>query len=323
MRDVSLKQLRVVAAVARTGKILSAAGSLGVTPPAVTQQLRQLEDSLGVALFERTREGMQLTQAGHHVMESAARIEAELAACAEWFQTMRGLKGGSVSIGVVSTAKYFAPAALGEFKRRHPDVELRLFVANREETIRALAALELDVAIMGRPPENLDVNATVLGDHPHIIVARPDHPLASRRALAITDISGETFLMREQGSGTRILMERLFTQAGIAPHVAMEISSNETIKQAVIGGLGIAFISAHTVAAEIEMKRLVMLDVAGLPVWRQWWAVHHKEKRLMPAPSALLRFLEEEGRSFLPPSPIPAFPSPAFPSPPFPVPGAD
>ena len=305
MRDVSLKQLRVVAAVAKTGKILTASEILGVTPPAVTIQLRQLEESLGLALFERSREGMKLTGAGRHLMESVLRIEAELASCADGFDAMRGLKGGSASIGVVSTAKYFAPAALGAFKRKHPDVELRLFVANREETIRALAALELDVAIIGRPPENLDLNATALGDHPHIIVAPPAHRLASRRGLTIDDMSGETFLMRERGSGTRMLMERLFAQAGIAPHVAMEISSNETIKQAVMAGLGIAFISAHTVAAEIEMKRLVTLDVAGLPMLRQWWVVHHKQKRLMPAPDALWRFLECEGPSFLPRFPQP------------------
>jgi DNA-binding transcriptional LysR family regulator len=300
MKDVSLKQLRVVAAVAKTGKVLAAAEILGVTPPAVTLQLRLLEQSLGVPLFERSRDGMKLTSAGGHLMESILRIEAELASCAEGFNVMRGLKGGSVSIGVVSTAKYFAPAALGAFKRKHPDVELRLFVANREDTIRALAALELDIAIMGRGPENLDVRAGLLGDHPHIIVAPPDHGLAHKPRVNITDLSDETFLMREQGSGTRMLMERLFAEAGVVPHVAMEISSNETIKQAVMAGLGIAFISAHTVAAEIEMKRLVMLDVAGLPMLRQWWVVHNREKRLMPAPEALWTFLEREGRRFLP-----------------------
>jgi LysR family transcriptional regulator, low CO2-responsive transcriptional regulator len=305
MRDVSLKQFRVVAAVAKTGKVFAAAEILGVTPPAVTLQLRHLEHSLGVPLFERTRDGMKLTKAGEFLIGTIQRIEAELASCMEGFDAMRGLKGGSVSIGVVSTAKYFAPAALGAFKRKHPDVELRLFVANREDTIRALGVLELDIAIMGRPPEHLDLRAAALGDHPHIIVAAPDHRLAQRAGLGIADLRGETFLMREQGSGTRMLMERLFDEAGVIPHVAMEISSNETIKQAVMAGLGIAFISAHTIAAEIEMQRLVMLDVTGLPMVRQWWLVHNREKRLMPAPEALWRFLEGEGRSFLPSFPAP------------------
>jgi LysR family transcriptional regulator, low CO2-responsive transcriptional regulator len=300
MGDITLRQLRVVAAVAKTGKILAAADLLGVTPPAVTLQLKQLEESLGMGLFERSRDGMKLTAAGHHLMESIHRIDAELASCAEGFNAMRGLKGGSVSIGVVSTAKYFAPAALGAFKRRHPEVELRLLVANREETIRALAALELDLAIMGRPPENLDLGSALLGDHPHIIIAAPDHRLACKSGLPIEELRSETFLVREPGSGTRMLMERLFEDAGIAPKLGMEISSNETIKQAVMAGLGMAFISAHTVAAEIEMRRLAVIDLVGLPVVRQWRVVHHREKRLMPAADALLRFLEREGQAFLP-----------------------
>lgn len=300
MRDVSLKQLRVVAAIAKTGKVLAAADSLGVTPPAVTLQLRQLEETLGMALFERSRDGMKLTAAGRHLLPSISRIEAEIASCSEDFNALRGLKGGSVSIGVVSTAKYFAPAALGAFKRQHPEVDLRLFVANREDTIRALESLELDVAIMGRPPEHIDLKSAVLGDHPHVIIASPDQPLAARRGLTIGDLSSETFLMREHGSGTRILMETLFSSAGVTPHIGMEISSNETIKQAVMAGLGIAFISGHTVAAEVEMKRLAILDVKGLPILRQWRVVHHGEKRLMPAALALWHFLQEKGRAFLP-----------------------
>ncbi len=300
MRDVSLKQLRVVAAIAKTGRVISAADLLGVTPPAVTSQLRLLEDGLRVALFERAREGMRLTAAGHHLLQSANRVEAELASCLDGLSALRGLKGGSVSIGVVSTAKYFAPAALGAFKRIHPDVELKLFVGNRQDTIRALAQLEFDIAIMGRPPENLDVKRALLGDHPHVIMARPDHPLAAERGLKLTDLAADTFLTREPGSGTRTLMERIFAEGGIAPHVGMEISSNETIKQAVMAGLGIAFISGHTIAAEVEMNRLTVLDVDCLPALRQWWVVHHVDKRLMPAPAALRTFLHEEGRKYLP-----------------------
>ena len=301
MRDISLKQLRVVAAIARTGKVSGAADALGVTAPAVTLQLRQLEDSLGLGLFERSRAGMKLTAAGRHLLETAQRIEAALASCAEGFDAMRGLKNGTVSIGVVSTAKYFAPAALGAFKREHPSLDLKLFVGNREDTIRGLAALEFDIVIMGRPPKTLDVESAVIGPHPHVIIARADHPLAARRGLALSELGEEIFLMREEGSGTRMLMERLFSEAGVTPRKGMEISSNETIKQAVMAGLGIAFISAHTAAAEIEMKRLIVLDVKGLPALRQWQVVRHAEKRLMPAPAALWDFLQKEGERFLPP----------------------
>ncbi len=301
MRNITLKQLRVVAAIARTGKVSGAAEVLNVTAPAVTLQLRQLEDSLGLGLFERSREGMKPTAAGLYLLETAKRIEVELASCAEGLDAMRGLKGGSVSIGVVSTAKYFAPAALGAFKRTHPDLDLKLFVGNREDTIRGLAALEFDLVIMGRPPEALDVESAAIGHHPHVVIARPDHPLAKRRGLTFAELGEEIFLMREEGSGTRILMERLFAEAGVTPRIGMEISSNETIKQAVMAGLGIAFISAHTAAAEIEMKRLIVLNVEGLPALREWQIVRHAEKRLMPAAAALWDFLRQEGKHFLPP----------------------
>ncbi|WP_088346677.1 MULTISPECIES: LysR family transcriptional regulator [Rhodomicrobium] len=306
MHEISLRQLRIVSAIAKTGKVIGAAEILGVTPPAVTLQLRQLEAGLGLALFERAREGMRLTAAGQHILQSAARIDAELASCLEGFKAMRGLKGGTVAIGVVSTAKYFAPAALGAFKRKQPDVELKLFVGNRGDTIRALADLELDLAIMGRPPEHLDLRSALIGEHPHVIIARPDHALAKRRGLSLGDLADETFLMREQGSGTRMLMERIFADAGRTPRMGMEISSNETIKQAVMAGLGIAFISGHTIAAEVEIERLAVLNVEGLPATRQWWVVHHADKRLMPAPLALWAFLHEEGGQYLPVLPMAA-----------------
>jgi len=300
MLDATLKQLRIVSAIARTGKIQKAAELLNVTPPAVTLQLKQLEDALGLALFERTRNGMKQTQAGQLLLESVNRIEAELATCEDALGALRGLSSGTVHLGVVSTGKYFAPAALGAFKRKYAELDIKLFVGNREDTIRGLALLEFDMAIMGRPPESLHVKSAIIGDHPHVIIAWPDHPLARRSSIATTELADEPFLMRELGSGTRNLTERYFTQAGIRPRVAMEISSNETIKQAVMGGLGIALISAHTIGAELESGRLVMLDIRDLPAWRQWRIARHMEKRLTPAAAALWSFLEREGAHFLP-----------------------
>lgn len=300
MRNVTLRQLRAVAAIARTGKVLTAADVLGVTPPAVTLQLKQLEDWLGLPLFERTREGMRPTAAGKQLVDCAHRIDAELSSCSEALKTIRGLKGGTVAVGVVSTAKYFAPAALAAFRRLHPEVELQLVVGNREDTIRSLAALDFDLMIMGRPPENIEVKKAVLGEHPHVIIASPLHRLARVEKIAIAELASESFLQREQGSGTRVLMERIFAEAGVHAPMGMEISSNETIKQAVMADLGIAFISAHTVAAEVEMNRLVILDVVGLPIVRQWQIVRHADKRLMPSAAALWEFLEREGHTFLP-----------------------
>lgn len=301
MRDLTLKHLRIVTAIARTGKVLAAADALGVTPPAITLQLKQLEQMIGLPLFERTRRGMVPTAAGALMLDAAHRIDAVTAATAESLDGLRGLHHGRVSVGVVSTAKYFAPAALGAFRRLHPDIEISLLVGNREEVIAALAALACDLVVMGLPPEGLDLVSATLGDHPHVVIAPVTHPLARRTALPLAELAGEDFLMRERGSGTRMLMERLFGAVGITPQMTMEMTSNETIKQAVIAGLGIAFISGHTIASEVEAGRLAILDVAGLPARRKWQIVRHAEKRMMPAAEALWNFLERDGRLFLPP----------------------
>ncbi len=299
MRNITLKQLRVLSAVTKSGSMAGAARQLNVTPPAITVQVQQLEQSVGLPLVERFAEKTTPTAAGEVLLRSAQRIEIVLAECGQTIAQIKGLSGGQVSAGVVSTAKYFAPKALAAFKKRHPGVELRLSVRNRQETIEALRDLTLDLAIMGRPPEHLDLESTVLGDHPHIIVAHGGHPLVGAR-LNIGDLELETFFIREQGSGTRILMERLFDEAGLAPSVGMEIGSNETIKQAVIAGLGIAFISAHTVAVEIADGRLAELQVEGLPMVRKWYAVRLREKAVLPAAEAMWQFLAAEIWNFLP-----------------------
>lgn len=300
VRRLTLRQLRAFDALVRAGTITGAAQILLVTPPAVLLQLRQLEETIGMPLFERTSDGAQPTEAGREILNAVARIDAALNDCVAATEAMRNMDGGMVSIGVVSTAKYFAPRALADFKRRHPAAELRLLVGNREETIAALEGFAFDLAVMGRPPEHFPVEQAVIGDHPHVIVASPDHKLAGRRRIALNDLRDETFLIREHGSGTRMLAERLFASAGMSIPAGMEMGSNETIKQAVIAGMGIAFISAHTTAAEVEDGRLVLLDVAGLPVVRQWFVVRRQEKRLLPMGLALWDFLAEVGATFLP-----------------------
>ncbi len=300
MRDVTLKQLRVLAAIARAGRITSAANELGVTPPAVTLQLQLLEQSAGVPLFNRTKHGLRPTDAGGYMLGIQARIEAALSECSESLRIMKGLGSGKVSVGVVSTAKYFAPRMLAAFAEAHPQIEVRLVVGNREDTIAALAQLDLDIAVMGRPPESIEVEQQIIGDHPHVVIAAPHHRFASRRRIALKALDNEKFLLREAGSGTRTLMERMFAKAEIVPQIGMELGSNETIKQAVMAGLGIAFISAHTVAAEVESGRLCVLPVEGLPIIRQWYAVRNREKHLLPAGTAMWEFLVSKGSGFLP-----------------------
>lgn len=300
VRSLTLKQLRALAAVADTGAVSAAARRLEVTPPAVTMQVQLLEASVGLPLLDRSGDKFRPTDAGREVVEAVERIEAALRDCVAALEAMKGLDGGRVSVAIVSTAKYFAPMALGAFARAHPRIDLSLMVGNRAEVLDLLRSDRVDVAIMGRPPEDLDNVRAVIGDHPHIVIAEPGHELAGRRALQPSALSGQVFLMREKGSGTRGLMERLFERDGVALRAGMEIGSNETIKQAVIAGLGLAFISAHTVAAEIADGRLVQLDVVGLPAMRQWHVVRRAAKRLTPPAAAMVAFLSERGAEFLP-----------------------
>lgn len=300
MRDVTLKQLRGLAAIARSGKITAAANELGLTPPAVTLQLKLLEEAAGLALFERSRQGLRLTDAGLYVLAVQARIESALLECSESLSEMKGLSRGRVSVGVISTAKYFAPRAIAAFATAHPRVDVKLTEGNREEIIAALERFDLDIAIMGSPPDTLAVVQKVIGDHPFIIIAPAGHRLAARRRVTLAALANEKFLLREPGSGTRTLMERMFAKYEVVPRVGTEFGSNETIKQAVMAGLGLAFISAHTVAAEVAAGWLSVLPVEGLPVVRQWYAVRAKQKHLLPAGLAMWDFLMAEGAGFLP-----------------------
>ncbi|MFZ5608741.1 MAG: LysR substrate-binding domain-containing protein [Pseudomonadota bacterium] len=300
MRHVTLKQLRALAGVLRCGTLSEAARQLRVTPPAVSLQLRLLEESVGLPLIDRTGDGPRPTQAGKEILLAIDRIETALGECRDALEALKSLDGGRVAVGVVSTAKYFAPRALAAFAKSHPRMDIRLSIGNRQETIAALESYRLDIAIMGRAPEGIAVADAVIGPHPHIIIGPPDHPLTKRRRLALEDLASETFLLREMGSGTRMLMERLFASHGLKPKIGMEIGSNETIKQAVMAGLGVALISAHTVAAEIEDHRLSPFDVLGLPLMRKWFVVRRADKRMLPAAQALWDFLHDNGARYLP-----------------------
>lgn len=299
MRNATLKQLRAVAAIVETGSVTGAAKKLNVTPPAVTMQVQLLEQHLGLPLLDRAGERFQPSAAGREVLAAVARIEQAMADCGAALDAMKGLRSGRVSVGLVSTAKYFVPAALGAFTRTHPGIDVALSVGNREEIIAGLRSDAIDVAIMGRPPLDIEVDKTLIGDHPHVLIAPSDHPLLGRR-IAPAALASATFMSREPGSGTRGLMERFFQQSGIEPRIAMEIDSNETIKQAVMAGLGLAFISAHTIAAEVADGRLAVLDVEGLPEVRKWFVVKRSAKRLTPPAAALTEFLSRRGAEFLP-----------------------
>ena len=299
-RDLTIRQLRALAAVHSAGSITLAANRLNLTQPAVTLQLRNLQALAGLPLIQRTGDGMSLTDAGDHVLALVERIELALLDCEQSLDMISGRTGGRVSIGAVSTAKYFVPFAIAAFSQRFPKIEVTLKIGNREDIRNALRGYQLDIAVMGQPPPDVDVEMRPLGRHPHVIVAAADHRLARRKSVPVNDLAGETFITRERGSGTRMLMEQFFQKNGLAAKVGMEMDSNETLKQAVMAGLGIAFISQHTVFHELDERRLVTLKVKGLPVMRQWHAIRRADKILLPPASAMLDFLGKEGSRYLP-----------------------
>jgi DNA-binding transcriptional LysR family regulator len=299
-RDLTIRQLRALAVLQSTGSVTAAANRLNLTQPAVTLQLRNLQTLAGLPLIQRTGDGMVLTDAGLNVLALAERVEAALLDCERSLDMIAGRSGGRVSIAAVSTAKYFVPFAIAAFSRRFPKVDVTLRIGNREDIREALRGYDLDIAIMGRPPVDVQVEIRPLGKHPHVIIAAADHMLSNKKRIAVADLASESFITREIGSGTRMLMEQFFQKSGLKPKIGMEMDSNETIKQAVIAGLGIAFISQHTVSHELDEGRLVALKVAGLPVMRQWHAIRRTDKILLPPAQAMLDFLGKEGSRYLP-----------------------
>jgi DNA-binding transcriptional LysR family regulator len=295
LKRVTLRQLRIWSLVAEHLSFSKAARELHLTQPAISIQVKQLQESAGVPLFEQIGKKLHLTEAGRELARYAASMSDLLREAEETLASHRGITGGLVRIGVVSTAKYFAPNMLAAFTRIHPDVRMNLTVANREDIIKVLADNAIDLAIMGRPPKGLRTIAEPFAKHPLVVIAPADHPLAGKRGIPLKQLANETFLMRESGSGTRMSMERTFKDRGVPYRMGMEISSNETIKQAVMAGLGVAFLSVHTVGLELGAGKLVVLDVTGLPIMRDWYVIHLKDKRLTPVAAALREFLLATG----------------------------
>jgi DNA-binding transcriptional LysR family regulator len=295
LKHASLRRLRVFEAVARLRSFSRAAAELHLTQPAVSMQVQQLEDETGLALLEHMGRRLDVTPAGREVLGCARDVAERLRAAEESLAALKGVGGGELAISAVSTAKYHAPQLLAEFRRRHPGIKVRLSVSNREAVVRDLAENAVDLVIMGTPPRGLDTVAVAFARHPIAIVAAPDHPLARRRRISLARLAGETFLIREPGSGTRAAMERVFAQRAFVPRETIEMSSNETIKQAVIAGMGVSFLSLHTVGLELAAKRLAVLDVTGTPVMRHWHVIHRERKRLSPVAQAFKDFLIERG----------------------------
>jgi len=295
---VTLRQLQVFEAVARHLNFTRAAEELHLSQPAVSMQIRQFEDAVGLPLFEQLGKRVYLTDAGREMFGYSRSIAQLLAEAEEVMEQLKGVQRGHLTVSVASTANYFATRLLAAFVQRNPSITFSLDVTNRETLLRQLEGNERDVVIMGRPPQELDLVADPFMENPLVIVAPPDHPLVAEHDIALERLQSETFVVREQGSGTRIAMERFFAERGVTLTTGMEMSSNEAIKQAVEAGLGLGIVSMHTMELELETRRLVILEVQAFPILRHWYVVHRQGKRLSPVAQAFKNFVLEEAQRF-------------------------
>jgi LysR family transcriptional regulator, low CO2-responsive transcriptional regulator len=299
LQYVSLRQLRVFEAAASHRSFSKAAELLHLTQPGVSMHIKELEKNAGLPLFERIGKKLFVTEAGQELLTRSREILRSIKAADEALDGFRGLRRGRINLAVVSTAKYFVPQLLASFRKEYPELEIRLAVNNRNSVIEQLVGNEVDLAIMGRAPQAVDMVSEAFADNPHVIIASPEHPLAGRRRIPVAQLAEETFIVREPGSGTRLAMQQFFTQAGVSVKVGMEMASNETIKQAIMAGMGLSFISQHTIGLELQTQRIAVLDVRGLPMIRQWNVAHLANKRLSPMAAAFKSFVVEHGAQLL------------------------
>lgn len=299
IQHVSLRQLKVFEAAATHRSFSRAAQLLHLTQPGVSMHIKELETNAGLPLFERVGKRLFVTEAGQELLGRTREILRALKDAEDALDGLKGLKRGRINLAVVSTAKYFVPRLLAHFGRQFPELEVKLSVNNRDSVIDQLVSNEVDLAIMGRSPQALETVAEVFAQNPHVIIAAPDHPLARERRIAVDRVAKEIFIVREPGSGTRLAMEQFFEERALTCRVGMEMASNETIKQAVMAGMGVSFISRHTIDLEIQTQRLAVLNVSGTPVIKQWHVAHLSKTRLSPTAEAFRRFVLTQGRDLL------------------------
>lgn len=298
--NISFRQLKVFVEVAQSGSVTRAAEALHLTPPAVSMQVKELESQVGLTLFDREGRRLSLSTAGEYFLVHARRLLNALRDAEHAMARLQRLEQGRLTLGMVSTAKYFVPQLLGRFRDEHPGVELKLQVAgNREQLLQWLQAGEVELTVMGRPPKEIATRGEAFAAHPMVFVAPPGHPLLALGPLPVSALAAHPFIVREQGSGTRAAMAQFFAEHRFTPTVAMEISSNETIKQAVMAGMGLSFLSLHTVGLELTSGLLKILDVDHTPVMRTWNVVHLQSRTLSPLAEAFRYYLLEHGERHL------------------------
>ncbi|MFO1363132.1 MAG: LysR substrate-binding domain-containing protein [Burkholderiales bacterium] len=296
MRHGMLPQLAVFEAVARHCSFTRAAEELHLAQPTVSTQIRKLSDTLGLPLFEQIGKKVYLTPAGTALRDGCRDLFSAFGRIEDSLAGLRGLEGGRLCLAVSTTGMYFAPRLLGAFVERHPNVEVCLQIHNRAGLIERLARNADDLYVFANPPTGQEVVCQPILPNPMVVFARADHPLAQRRRIPFAALASEPYLMREPGSGTRLVACEQFDRHGVAPRVRMELSTNEAIKQAILAGLGVSLLSRYTLGFDTGQRELAVLDVEGLPVERQWQLVYPVGKQVSPAARAFMDFVRAEAK---------------------------
>ena len=298
-RRISLRQLQVFEAVARLLSYTRAAEELFLSQPTVSMQIKKLETDIGLPLTEQIGKKISLTGAGKELYQATRDILGTISRFEMQIDDQKGLRTGQLRIAVVTTANYFAPRLIGRFTRDYPGINISLEVGNREQILDRMSNNMDDVYLVGKPPESSELEFQPYLENPMVVVARTDHARAGDESIPLADISKEPFIIREQGSGTRIVVEKLFAEAGHPLNIRMELGSNESIKQGITGGLGIAVISMHTLTGG-DLSELTVLDVEGFPLSWQWYVGHPRGKRLSIVARTFIDYMYEQGPSLLP-----------------------
>jgi DNA-binding transcriptional LysR family regulator len=300
MKNVTLRQLRVFASVARHLSFVRAATELRLSAPAVSMQIKELETEVGLPLFDRTSRHVSLTMVGEYMLAHTRRVLTAMRDAEDLVARFRGLKTGPLDVAMVSTANYFLPRLLAQFRQEHPGVEIRLRVAgNREEIVRLMQQGDIELAIMGRPPQNWPTRAEPFAVHPHVLVTSIDHPFSRMEFVPARALANEGFIVREPESGTRAALDEYMHTHRMKPRVVMQMSSNEAIKQAVMAGMGVALLSLHTLGLELDHHLIAAPETEGLPLMRRWHVVNNQAKTLSPAAEAFRYFMLERGETYL------------------------
>ena len=302
MPHLTFRQLQVFEAAATHLNFSLAAKQLFLSQPAVSMQIKQLESSIGLSLFEQIGKQIHLTEAGHELLHYSRNFSLQLKEMDALFSEMKGLEHGRLDISVVSTANYFMPQLLAKFIHLHPKIQVGLHVANRDAVIKQLTENRTDLAIMGLPPEGTDMLSQSFMQNPLVVIAAPDHPLTRIKKIQPQQLAQEVFLLREQGSGTRDVVERFFAGHRMKLPSHMEMDTNEAVKQSVQAGMGLGIISRHSIEMELETGRLLVLNVEHFPIVRHWHIVHLKNKRLSTAAQAFQQFLLTEAERLAAPA---------------------